>query len=320
MGESDFLDLLKQMPLHDGARGLCDDAATIQLCSQNIIFTKDMMVQGVHYFDDADPADVAWKLLAVNLSDLAAKGAKPIGVMLGYVLGDDDWDRSFAAGFNDALNHYDVPLIGGDTVGLAGNAAGNIARILSLTAIGTCDHDAPVRGGAKEGDILYVSGPLGDAYGGYEMVQSGDYDASHPMVLAYNRPVAQILLGQEIARGVNAMMDISDGLLIDAQRMAEASDLQLHIDLERIPLSQFFNETYGRGKDAILRAATWGDDYQLLCAASARDHMPAAMVPIGRFSLGQFWEGQSLEDRYVKTYYHGAPIPLPQSLGYQHDD
>lgn len=305
MQESDFLNLLRQMPLHDGANGLSDDAAVIQIGDQNIIFTKDMMVQGVHYFDDSDPEDVAWKLLAVNLSDLAAKGATPVGVMLGYILGDNEWDRAFAAGFQNALRHYDVLLMGGDTVSVPFDGP----HILSLTAIGICDHNVPVRGGAKDGDIIYVSGVLGDAYGGYKMIAAGDADKKDPMVMAYNRPKPLLSLGQKIAPLVHAMMDISDGLLIDAQRMAKASNLQMHINLEQIPLSSPFCNAYGDGLESILQASTWGDDYQLLCAVSADVPMPNFMVPIGGLSAGQG----------VCISYHGEITPLPQSLGYQHD-
>lgn len=311
--ESDFLALLKHMPLHDGSRGLNDDAAVIAMGDHNIIFTKDMMVQGVHYFDGADPADVAWKLLAVNLSDLAAKGAKPVGVMLGYALsnvsgsnvsGDDDWDKGFADGFADALHHYGLQLIGGDTVSVADNAP----RILSLTAIGMHAGTVPSRSGAKDGDIIYVSGPVGDAYGGYGMVKAGNADKKHPMVMAYNRPTPLLSLGQIIADNVSAMMDISDGLLIDVQRMANASALKAQIYLDHIPISDSYQNIYGNDVDSIIKAASWGDDYQLLCAASAGTSMPQNMTAIGRFTIGNA----------VSLSYYGENVPLPQSLGYEH--
>lgn len=319
MIESEFIALLKKMPLHDGARALADDAAVIQIGQQNLILTKDMMVEGVHYFADADPYDVAWKLLAVNLSDLAAKGATPLGVMLGFTLNDaagDDWDRDFARGFDAALRHYDVKLLGGDTVS-------SPQRHLSLCAIGTSDGSVPSRNGAKNGDIIYVSGPIGDAFAGYEMVKSGRNQCGNsqmnkpamnkpsmnsPLIMAYNRPNALLALGQETAPAVHAMMDISDGLLIDLKRMADASGLQADIILDHIPLSADYQAIYGHNIDSIIKAATWGDDYQLLCAAEKNMPMSSRWVAIGKFTLGQA----------ITLSYKGQNIALPNALGYEH--
>lgn len=305
MIEREFIELLRKMPLHDGAHGLDDDAAIISIAGTNIIFTKDMMAEGVHYFADADPRDVAWKLLAVNLSDLAAKGAVPIGVMLGFTLhkasGNDDWDKGFASGFDAALRHYDVPLLGGDTIS-------SNQQLLSLTAIGMSAQNVPLRSGAQDGDLLYVSGVLGDAYAGYEMVKSGAYDAANPLVIAYNRPIAQLELGQKIAGTANAMMDISDGLLLDAQRMANASGLQVEIMLEMLPLSSEYRALYGDDVESIIKAATWGDDYQLLCAAHPDTQMPPTMKMIGKFT-----QGNAMTARYG-----GEKVKLPAALGYEH--
>jgi len=301
MIEREFIELLKQMPLHDGARGLNDDAAIIPIGDKNLILTKDMMVQGVHYFADADPQDVAWKLVAVNLSDLAAKGALPIGVMLGFTLGEDDWHKSFLVGFEAALKHYDIKLLGGDTVS-------SQQRIITLTAIGISDHDVPSRSGAKDGDILYVSGPIGDAYAGYEMIKSGIYGRTDPLILAFNRPKPQLELGQNIARSVNAMMDISDGLLIDVRRMAKASNLAVNVILDSLPISENYRQKYGNDRNSILKAATWGDDYQLLCAAPVGVKLPKNLIAIGKFTQGN---GLTLS-------YHGDNVMLPSALGYEH--
>ncbi len=300
--EREFIDLLRNIPLHDGARGLDDDAAVIPFGDRQLIITKDMMVQGVHYFNDANPADIAWKLLAVNLSDLAAKGAYPIGVMLGFTLSDDAWDRKFAAGFQDALSHYNVTLLGGDTVS-------SEKRILSLTAIGQSQHShIPSRSDAKAGDILYLSGPVGDAYAGYEMVSSGSYDDNNPLVMVYNRPIPHLSLGQRIASNVHAMMDVSDGLLIDTQRMADASQLRAVIELDNIPLSKDYIEHIGWDRDAILKASSWGDDYVLLFSADRDADIPSETIAIGEFTQGNG----------VQLTHHGDSIALPSSIGYQH--
>ena len=150
MNEPEFFAMLRPLAAHPAARGLVDDAAVLG----DLVFTHDMLVEGVHFLPDDPPQDVAWKLLAVNLSDLAAKGAVPVGVLLGYPLSDDEWDTAFVRGLGEGLAAFDVALFGGDTV--------RGPRMLSMTAIGrsAC---APSRSGAKAGDALYVTGTIGRA-------------------------------------------------------------------------------------------------------------------------------------------------------------
>ena len=117
MNESDFLALLRPLATHASARGLMDDAAVLSLSKDgDLVLTHDVLVEGVHFLPDDPPEDVAWKLVAVNLSDLAAKGAVPVGVLLGYPLSHDAWDRAFVRGLGAALAVFDVALLGGDTV------------------------------------------------------------------------------------------------------------------------------------------------------------------------------------------------------------
>ena len=157
--EPDFLALLRPLATHPAARGLLDDAAVLG----DLVFTHDMLVEGVHFLSGDPPGDVAWKLLAVNLSDLAAKGAVPVGVLLGYPLSDEQWDRAFVAGLGEALKHFDVPLLGGDTV--------RGPRVLSLTAIGR-SAIAPSRSAALAGDALYITGVIGLAGLGLELAKA----------------------------------------------------------------------------------------------------------------------------------------------------
>jgi thiamine-monophosphate kinase len=171
VNESDFLALLRPLATHPAARGFMDDAAVLG----DLVFTHDVLVEGVHFLPDDPPQDVAWKLLAVNLSDLAAKGAVPVGVLLGYPLSDDDWDRAFVAGLGEALTAFDVPLLGGDTV--------RGPRVLSLTAIGR-SAVAPARSGAQAGDLLYVTGVIGRAGLGL------NGDPAH--LTAYRRPTPRL--------------------------------------------------------------------------------------------------------------------------------
>lgn len=295
--ERAFIARLAAFARHPAARTLSDDAAVLEVAGTRLVLTHDMIVEGVHYLPADAPADVAWKLVGVNLSDLAAKGARPLGVLLGYPLGEEGWDAAFAGGLEAALARFDVPLLGGDTVSVPAGAP----RTLGLTAIGAAEH-APPRSGAQAGDGLYVTGTIGRAGLGLAMARDGA-EGDPAWLDAYRRPVPRLAEGRLLARHAHAMADVSDGLLIDAARMAEASGLAVEIDLHAVPLA---------GDDRIA-AVTAGDDYELLVAAPpglTLSQPDLAMVtPIGRFTAGR---GLALFDR-------GRPVRLPDRLGYEHD-
>lgn len=287
MNEADFLALLRPLATHPAARGFSDDAAVLG----DMVFTQDMLVEGVHYLPGDPPEDVAWKLLAVNLSDLAAKGATPVGVLMGYTLGDEaDWDERFVAGLCAGLARFETALLGGDTVS---NPHG--PRVLSLTAIGRSPV-APSRTGARTGDLLYVTGTIGMAgLGLAELQRSGD--AAGANVDRYRRPVPRLSEGRTLAPVVNAMMDVSDGLLIDAQRMAAASGLALEIRVDAVPVA-----------GERMAALTAGDDYELLFAAAANVSVPVSATCIGRFVGGS---GLTLHDE-------SGGVAVPDTLGWVH--
>lgn len=305
--EQRLIDALRGLARHPAARGLRDDAAVLPApLGRDLVLTHDMLVEGVHYLPGDPPGDVAWKLLAVNLSDLAAKGAEPLGVLMGYGLtGRRDWDDAFVAGLGRALDHFGVPLLGGDTVA---QPAGN-ARVLGLTAIGqVAPGAAPDRRGARDGDLLFVTGPIGDAGLGLRIAR-GEIEGPRRLLKAYRLPKPRLAEGRALAPLAHAMADISDGLLIDARRIADASGLAVVVELDAVPLSP---EARGHGDDraARLLAAIAGDDYQLLCAVppAMRDAAAAIAVEIGRFEKG---EGIAVRDR------DGA-VPLPPNLGWEH--
>lgn len=301
--ESTFINLLRGFATDPAARGLMDDVAVLDLGDATLIITHDMMAEGVHFRSNANPADVAWKLVAANLSDLAAKGAKPVGVLLGFMLGDDAWDRAFATGLEKVLAHYDVALLGGDTVANRGDK-----RALGLTAIGVATHSpVPSRAGAQVGDILYVTGTLGDALAGFELIDAG-FDEVGPLADAFNRPKPLLSDGQALAPVVTAMMDVSDGLLLDAERVATASQIGIEIDLACIPLSPLYVSYRSDSRESRMQAASWGDDYQLLFTAP-----PEAALPVPATAVGRVVAGGGL------TLKEGAnPVRLPPTLGYQH--
>jgi thiamine-monophosphate kinase len=293
MTEAEFIAALRRLPLHPAARGLNDDTALLD--AGPLVVTTDTLVEGVHFLPTDPPQDVAWKLVATNLSDLAAKGAVPEGILLNYPLGDDAWDRAFLEGLADILAAHDTRLIGGDTVTLPPAAP----RILTVTAFGS-DAAAPARAGAKPGDALYVTGTIGDAGAGLAIALGKPGPAE--LLVAYRRPQPRLADGRRLARHVHAMMDVSDGLLIDAARMALASGLAVTIDLAAIPLSDAYRMFSG---DRVA-AATAGDDYQLLFAAP--EDFATDATRIGAFFTGS---GLVLHDA-------GTPVPLPPSLGYEH--
>ena len=262
MNEFDFIAALRGSARHPAARGLEDDAAVLEFGGETLVLTHDTLVQGIHVLEGQDPADIAWKLVAVNLSDLAAKGAEPAGILLSHMLGTDD--HRFVSGIEEVLSAYDVPLLGGDTV------HGDGPRVWGCTAIGRATHrPVPARSGAKPGDIVYLGGPVGKAMLGFEALRD-DIDGDDT---AYRRPEPQLALGKALAPLVTAMMDVSDGLLLDASRIAAASDVT--IALERDALAGLAPE--GRLDDAI----RWGDDYVLLCTGPPGLYRTHPVTPVG---------------------------------------
>jgi thiamine-monophosphate kinase len=300
--ESRFLTLLRLLANHPAAQGLSDDVAVLPVGDARLILTSDTMVEGVHYLPTDPPADIGWKLAAVNLSDLAAKGARPVGCLLNYALsGDEAWDAAFLDGLGDALDRHGLPLLGGDTVKMPDGAP----RSYSLTAIGEASGPIPTRSGAQPGNILYVTGPVGDAGIGLSLARA-DPTASGPLVDAYRRPRPRLSEGALIAPLATAMMDLSDGLLIDTQRMAQASGVAITID--HIPLSPALESVRGASTAVQIAGAQAGDDYELLFTLPRGVTPPVRAIPIGHVRDGS---GLTL-------MIDGAIVPLPATLGWEH--
>lgn len=298
--ENAFLAGLRRIATDSGARGLLDDVAVLG----DLVLTHDMIVEGVHFLPDDSPADVAWKLVAVNLSDLAAKGAVPLGILAGTGLTRDaDWNAAFVDGLGEATRGMGVPLLGGDTVVMPEGAP----RTFGLTAIGRVTVAPPSRIGAAPGDVLYVAGVIGDAGLGLE-IALGKQEGPDSLLSAYRRPMPLLASGQALAGHVTAMMDVSDGLLIDAARLAQASGASVLIDIDAVPLSKDA-ATFGTDRNARLRAASAGDDYALLFTAS----LPPPHVADRVTRIGQIVRGSGLQ--LVDA---DGPIPLPERLGWLH--
>jgi thiamine-monophosphate kinase len=304
-GELDFIAALRALARSPEARGLDDDAALLG----RLVLTHDMIAEGVHYRPQDPPESVAAKLVAVTLSDLAAKGATPVGVLLGYCLGTSEWDRRFLAGLGEALAQYDCKLLGGDTIAVPG------PRVLGLTAIGEAGERVPDRAGASVEDGLWLIGTLGDSAAGLALLLA-DPAATGPLVDAYQRPRALIAEGHALAPHASAMMDVSDGLLIDARRMAAAIQLRIDIDLAALPLSPAFITARGTDRAARLFAATGGDDYALLAALPpGAEQIVTKSLPSGAqmVRIGRLVEGAA-----IALHDAGEPVELPEHLGHEH--
>jgi thiamine-monophosphate kinase len=300
--ESRFLTLLRLLAHDPAAQGLVDDVAILPIGDSRLILTSDTMVEGVHYLPTDPPEDIGWKLAAVNLSDLAAKGATPVGCLLNYALsGDDGWDAAFLEGLGDALDRHAMPLLGGDTVKMPAGSA----RCYSLTAIGEATGPVPARTGARPGDRLYATGPVGDAGIGLALA-SADPSAAGPLVEAYRRPRPRLAEGALLAPLATAMMDLSDGLLIDASRMAQASGVAIIID--HVPLSPALEKVRGASTAVQIAAARAGDDYELLFALPRGVAPPVRAIPVGHVADGAG----------LRLMIDGAVIPLPDRLGWEH--
>ncbi len=306
--EDDVIDRLRRIATAPEARGLLDDVAVLG----DLVLTHDAIAEGVH-FRSRDPASsVGWKLVAVNLSDLAAKGAIPTGALLSLTLtGDGSWENDFLTGVEQACESYDLPLIGGDTIALPEGAP----RVLGMTAIGKKGERVPGRADAKPGDWLWLVGTLGDAAAGLELLKTDPHSVG-PLIDVYRRPVPLLFAGRVLAPVANAMMDVSDGLLLDGLRMAKASNCAIEIALDCLPMSSAFVAERGAELDAHLFAATGGDDYALLITLPAGDDPETLSLPEGtRISrIGIISEGQP----GLSLSWRGTPVELPERLGFEH--
>ena len=307
MDELDFIDRLRLIATDPAARGLDDDVAVIG----DLVLTHDMLAEGVHFLPNDPPASVGWKLVAVNLSDLAGKGAEPVAALMGATLGRDaDWDEKFLQGVSAACETYGLALVGGDTIALPHEAP----RVLGLTAIGRGGEVIPSRSAGKPGDALWLVGLLGDAMLGLALLKD-DPETEGTLVEAYRRPVPQLVAGSLLAPHARAMMDVSDGLLLDASRLCAASRCGAEIDLAALPLSRAYVAERGTDRRARLSAATGGDDYALL-AALPPDFDPLGLsLPSGTIlaRVGTLTDGKGL-----RLFDAAGEVPLPEQLGYEH--
>src|SRR5450631_1773293 len=256
-----------------GAFDLDDDAAILNAAGGDIVVTTDAIVEGVHFLSDDPPDTIARKALRVNLSDLAAKGATPAGFVLTLALrsADDAWLQPFARGLGEDASQFGCPLLGGDTVSTPG------PRMISISAFGRVPQGKMVhRSGAKPGDRVVVTGTIGDAALGLDILTGGavatvladDAAAKEMLVGRYRVPQPRNALAEAVRDHASAAMDVSDGLAGDLAKLCAASGVSAAIDIASIPLSVPAAALLARGVAGIEAILSGGDDYEVLCAIS----------------------------------------------------
>ena len=257
----------KPLAKHPGAFGFNDDAAAITPpAGHDLVLKTDGLIAGVHFLPD-DPADgVARKALRVNLSDLAGKGAKPLGFLLAIALPkgfDEKWLADFARGLGDDADAYQCPLLGGDTDSTPGPIS------ISISAFGSLPMGMMVRrSGAKTGDRVFVSGTIGDAALGLRVRKGELTDASGHLVSRYRLPQPRMALTEAVRAHASAAMDISDGLAGDLAKLCGASGVSADIEVPRVPLSDAASAALGSDCNLIEPILTGGEDYEILCTVA----------------------------------------------------
>jgi thiamine-monophosphate kinase len=313
----------KPLATDPGAFDLTDDAAILKSSAAELVVTTDAIVEGVHFLANDPPDTVARKALRVNLSDLAAKGATPAGFVLTLALRapDDAWLAPFARGLGEDAARFQCPLLGGDTVSTPG------PLMISITAFGRVPQRKMVRrNGAKAGDRVVVSGTIGDAALGLDILKGGalaaalanDAAAREMLIGRYRIPQPRVDMAQAVRDHASAAMDISDGLAGDLAKLCAASEVSAAIDVQSIPLSgpaQSLLSSRAVGIESILSG---GDDYEILCTIPENRfeafEQAAKLAGIAVTSIGTIIAGSSVP-RFIDA--QGAGIALPR-LSYSH--
>lgn len=312
----------RPLATHPGAFGLTDDVAALTPppgC--DLVLSCDAIVGGVHFFDDDPPQSIGQKALRVNLSDLAAKGAKPAGFLLTLVLPattTDHWLDLFAQGLGLDAKAYDCPLLGGDTASTPGPLT------ISIAAFGTLPTGTLVRrSGGHNGDRLVVTGTIGDAALGLKLRRDAkaaerwnlDADQRDHLATRYLLPQPRNVLADALRRHATAAMDVSDGLAGDLAKLCAASGLGAVVTAAHVPLSDGARKAVAAEPELLETVLSGGDDYEVLAAvpatalAALHEEAHAAGVPlteIGRLVAGSGETRFIGEDGHALTFRHAS--------------
>lgn len=294
--------------------GIGDDAAVLNVpAGRQLVTTVDTLIAGVHFPAGTAPYDIGYKSLAVNLSDLASMGAEPAWITLAITLPENnaEWLEAFSKGLFEMANRFGVALIGGDTT------RGDLS--ITIQATGFVDTGkAILRSGAQPDDLLYVTGTLGDAWLGLQVVlQNIDLaDTDRDFVLSrLNRPMPRISTGLALSGLATSMIDISDGLLADLGHILEMSHVAAELELAHMPLSSAARQYLQHGGD-LIRLLSGGDDYELCFTLPATQQQAvqalAAQCDCQMTCIGKITPGQG-----IVAIEQDARQPLDAN-GYQH--
>lgn len=292
-----------------------DDGAVLRCPKERLVATTDSLVEGVHFrFDLCEPEDVGFKAVSVNLSDLAAMGALPLGVLSSmHIPGrlSDAFIERVAFGIGEACRAFSAPLVGGNIAATRG------PFVIAVTALGFLPGRVLRRNGARPHDLVAVSGHLGAAALGLALVKKGFEKVAEFqwLIKRWRRPEPRLALGAKIAemKAIHGAIDISDGLLQDLLHVLRASEIGADIEVGAIPIPE---AAWKAGKvlkvDPLRLALTGGEDYELLVFASkeAKKDLEA----LGFTVIGEATDRSS----EVRLFKGGRPVALPRRLGYQH--
>ncbi len=296
-------------PRDDVLLGVGDDGAQLAVpADMSLVVAIDTLVEGIHFPINTSAEDIGYKLLAVNLSDMAAMGAEPAWFTLALTLPESDevWLAGFATGIAKLANQHGVQLIGGDTT--------QGPRVLSLQAHGLVPAQHILkRSGAQVGDRIYVTGTLGDAALGLQIALKG---AQHPnadyLLQRLNRPTPRVSLGVALRTLAHSAIDLSDGLLADLAHICQQSHVAAVLELNQLPLSPAYRATPA----TIDTALNGGDDYELCFTASAAaDEKIKALVQQHGCAISCI--GEVVKGEGIRCYLDGTLYPTKKS-GYQH--
>ena len=268
-GEFELIGHIKDMfRVPSEVYGIGDDCAIIPSGEGELLFSTDLLIEGVHFLrKESSPEDVGWKAAAVNLSDIAAMGGTPVATFLSIALPKDaqgEWAERFIEGYARISRQYDVPLLGGDTTSSLRDIAVNVG------VLGRCPSGRGLmRSGARTGETIYVTGPLGDSAGGLQAIlkETDRTKDIETLINRHKRPVPRVFEGRKLMETgkVGAMMDISDGIASDMRHIMKASGVGAVIALDKLPCSpQLRSVCAGQGWDIYELAASGGEDFELL--------------------------------------------------------
>ena len=294
--------------------GIGDDCAVLApIANQNIVVTTDTLVAGVHFPFETSPRAIGHKAVAVNLSDIAAMGAKPSWLSLALTLPnvDEAWLHEFCEGVFELCEFYNVELIGGDTT------EGPLS--ITITAQGlTPQGSYLLRSGAKAGDWLYVTGELGDAALALQQI-TGKVDIESQFVDAIKKkldyPKPRVLAGQMLREYASAAIDLSDGLIADLGHICRASNVGANVVLDALPLSTIMRDSL-LADDAIALALSGGDDYELLFTVS-EDNKVGMETAMSHAGTPVTCIGQLNASHIISTTLNNKPIPI-NTAGFEH--